>query len=368
MKIPFLDLREINSQIQDELRVAFNNFLSSGQYILGDELVQFEKAYATYCGASHAVGVGNGLDAISLALKVLGVRSGDEVLVPSNTFIATWLAVKECGATPIPVEPEFNSFNIDPARIENHITDKTRVIIPVHLFGRPANLDEIMRIAKKNKLDVLEDAAQCHGATYKGRPIGSHGNIAAWSFYPGKNLGALGDGGAITTSSPLFSESLRGLRNYGSHEKYIFSEIGVNSRLDPLQAFFLNIKLKYLSQHNEKRRLIAKKYIDQIYCPNLILPDADGISDQVWHLFVVRHPERDRLKDWLSRRGIQCGIHYPIPPHLQRAFEFLGYRRGSFPMAEQMASSMLSLPIGPHLQDVQVDFVIDSLNQFGRLG
>lgn len=367
MQVPFLDLREINSSLQTDFIKAFENFLLSGQYVLGDQLAQFEKNFSTYCGATNAIGVGNGLDAIVLGLKALDVGVGDEVIVPANTFIATWLAVSICGATPIPVEPEFVTFNIDVSKIEASISKKTKAIIPVHLFGRPADLDAIKLIAVKYGLAILEDGAQAHGAFYKGRPIGSHGNIVAWSFYPGKNLGALGDAGALTTSSIYHAEEIRALRNYGSHEKYVSDVLGFNSRLDPLQASLLILKLKKLNAWNDARKLIAKRYIDGISCKNLILPDSTDLINQAWHLFVIRHPKRDHLRTWLQERGVECGIHYPIPPHLQKAFKFLGYCQGSFPITELMASSMLSLPMGPHLNDEQINFVIDAVNDYGRL-
>lgn len=364
MKVPFLELTQIHYQIKDKLIESFLNVLDSGQYISGDKLYEFEKNYSNYCGANYAVGVGNGLDAITVGLKALGIYPGDEVIVPANTFIATWLGVNSCGAIPIPIEPEFSSFNIDPNKIEERITKKTKAIIPVHLFGKPANLTEITKIAKKYTLSILEDAAQAHGATYRGRPIGGHGNLVAWSFYPGKNLGAIGDAGAVTCNDSEIASLMRAYGNYGSSQKYISNELGINSRLDSLQASILSLKLNYLSMWNDRRRNIAKKYIEGISCPGLILPESANLQDQVWHLFVVRHPNRDRLRSWLLDREIECGIHYPIPPHLQGAFDFLGYRPGSFPITELMAETMLSLPMGPHLSDEQVDFVIASVNKF----
>jgi dTDP-4-amino-4,6-dideoxygalactose transaminase len=367
MKVPFLDLRSLHLDMEQELVAALKKTLRSGLYVLGDELEQFEKSYSKFCGAKYSIGVGNGLDALSICLKAMGVGIGDEVIVPSHTFIATWLAVTECGAIPIPVEPEQGTFNIDPEKIESSITSKTKAIVPVHLYGRPASLREIMGIAKAHNLKILEDGAQSHGALYEGVLIGGHGNPVAWSFYPGKNLGALGDGGAVTTNDRELADAILVSRNYGAKQKYVFEEIGVNSRLDTLQAAILHLKLRHLAGWNMQRREIAKRYWLEINCPDLILPNLDHVDDQVWHLFVVRHPRRDHLKDWLLKKGIECGIHYPIPPHLQHAYHYLGYKKGSFPIAEKMAETVLSLPIGPHLNDEQINFVISSINEYGRL-
>ena len=360
--VPFLDLKAPYLELQSEIEGAVKRVLLSGSYILGSELSAFESEYADYCQAGFAIGVGNGLDALHLALLAMGLKAGDEVIVPSNTYIATWLAVSSCGATPIPVEPLGQSYNIDPRKIEAAITPKTKVIIPVHLYGHPVDLDPILELAKCYDLQVLEDAAQAHGAKYKGRRIGSHGDAVAWSFYPGKNLGAAGDGGAVTTNRQDLADRLRALRNYGSHEKYINPVKGFNSRLDPLQASILRVKLKYLDAWNSLRSTIANRYQVELACSDFILPTTEKWADPVWHLFVIRHRQRDLLQKMLDAAGVGSLIHYPIPPHLQGAYQELGYSEGAFPISEAIHSEVISLPIWPHMDSASVSKVIEACN------
>lgn len=349
MNIPFLDLRAAYRELQPDIDAAVARSLASGYYIGGPEVDAFEAAFAIYCGATHAVGVANGLDALHLALRAMDVGPGDEVIVPSNTYIATWLAVSQCGATPVPVEPDARTYNIDPARIDAAITPRTKVILPVHLYGQPADLDPILAIASKHGLKVLEDGAQAHGARYKGQRLGAHGDVVAWSFYPGKNLGAMGDGGAITTNDAQLADRMRVLRNYGSREKYVNEVQGYNSRLDPLQAAILRVKLAHLDDWNTRRRAIAASYLQGLVGCGLTLPFVPDWAEPAWHLFVVLHPQRDALLKHLADAGIGALIHYPIPPHLQQAYSSAGYAPGQFPLAEQIASRCVSLPMGPHL-------------------
>jgi dTDP-4-amino-4,6-dideoxygalactose transaminase len=361
--VPFLDLKAIQLQQQDALREAFDRVLHSGWYILGNEVTQFEAEYARYCEAAHCVGVANGLDALTLALRAMDVGPGDEVIVPSNTYIATWLAVSHVGATPVPVEPDALSFNIDPTRIEAAITPRTRVILPVHLYGQAAELEPILAIAKKHGLRVLEDGAQAHGARYHGRRLGAHGDAVAWSFYPGKNLGAIGDGGAITTNDPALAERLRVLRNYGSRVKYHNEVIGYNSRLDELQAALLRAKLPQLDAANEHRAAIAQTYLRGLAGLGLSLPFVPQGHEPVWHLFVVRHPRRDELAQRLAALGVATMIHYPVAPHLQPAYASLGLKAGALPISEAMHAQVLSLPMGPTQTAEQTQQVIAALRQ-----
>jgi dTDP-4-amino-4,6-dideoxygalactose transaminase len=348
-EIPFLDVRATYLELKAEIDRAVLRVCESGWYILGPEVEAFEAEFAAYCDAKFAVGVANGLDALQLALRALGVAPGDEVIVPSNTYIATWLAVSQCGAMPVPVEPDERTYNINPVLIEAMITPRTRVIVPVHLYGQPANLDPILAIARKYGLRVLEDAAQAHGARYKDRRIGAHGDAVAWSFYPGKNLGALGDGGAVTTNDPQIADRIRVLRNYGSREKYVNETRGFNSRLDPLQAAILRVKLAHLEEWNARRSTVADYYWQELTSAEIILPSVPDWAEPVWHLFVIRNGKRDDLLRQLSERDVGALIHYPIPPHLQGAYRESGWREGAFPIAERMAREVLSLPIGPHL-------------------
>lgn len=362
MNIQFLDLKAPYQELQSEIDNAIQRVLSSGWYILGEEVESFEREFAAYCEADHCVGVANGLDALHLALLALGVGSGDEVIVPANTYIATWLAVSQCGATPVPVEPDSRTFNIDPARIEAAITARTKVILPVHLYGQPADLDPILAVAHKHGLKVLEDAAQAHGARYKGKRIGAHGDVVAWSFYPGKNLGAMGDGGAITTDDPALAERINVLRNYGSHTKYVNEVKGYNSRLDSLQAAILRVKLKHLDDWSGRRKAVAGRYQQSLVGGTLKLPSVPEWADPAWHLFVVQHPERDKLHKALANAGVGTLIHYPVPPHLQGAYAEMGLARGDLPISESQHDCVLSLPLGPHLSASEVNVVIERLN------
>jgi dTDP-4-amino-4,6-dideoxygalactose transaminase len=358
--IPFLDLRAAYLELKTEIDEAVARVLNSGYYILGPEVEAFEAEFAAYSQAQHAIGVANGLDALHLALLAMGVGTGDEVIVPSNTYIATWLAVSQCGATPVSVEPLESTYNIDPARIEAAITPSTRVILPVHLYGQPADLDPILALARKHGLRVLEDAAQAHGARYKGQRIGAHGDAVAWSFYPGKNLGAMGDGGAVTTNDPQLAERIRLLRNYGSRVKYVNEVQGYNSRLDPLQAAILRVKLAKLDEWNARRGAIAQRYQQGLLDSSLTLPYVPLWAEPVWHLYVVQHPQRDTLQVNLNNAAVGTLIHYPIPPHLQQAYAHANWAKGAFPLAERMANEMLSLPISPALAETDVSAVVQA--------
>jgi dTDP-4-amino-4,6-dideoxygalactose transaminase len=361
--IQFLDLKSPYLELKNEIDEAISRVLNSGWYIGGVEVESFEADFARYCEARYAVGVANGLDALHLALLAMGVVPGDEVIVPSNTYIATWLAVSQCGALPVPVEPDQGTCNIDPALIEAAITPKTKVILPVHLYGQPADLDPILAIAKKYRLYVLEDGAQAHGAKYKSRRIGAHGDAVAWSFYPGKNLGAMGDGGAVTTNNAEIAKKISILRNYGSCEKYVNDVQGFNSRLDPVQAAILGVKLKHLDGWNKRRENIAHQYLREIKNPKLILPIVPEWADPVWHLFVVRHQQRDFFQADLQKSGINTLIHYPIPPHLQKAYASKGFAKGRFPISEKIASCCLSFPMGPHMDKFSVSKMISASNK-----
>lgn len=364
--IPFLDLHATYSELKQEIDDAIQRSLSSGYYIGGPEVEAFEAEFAQYCEAAHCATVGNGLDALTLALRALDIGPGDEVIVPSNTFIATWLAVSQCGAVPIAVEPIEDTCNIDPMQIETAITPRTRAIIPVHLYGQPADLTPILDIARRHGLRVIEDAAQAHGAKYHGRRIGAHGDIVTWSFYPGKNLGAFGDGGAITTNDAQLHNRIMLLRNYGSKVKYVHEVQGVNSRLDPLQAAVLRVKLRYLDVWHERRQAIAQRYLSGLQASKrLMLPQAPTWATCAWHLFVVRTPDRDVLQQQLQDAGIQTLIHYPAPPHRQQAYAGLYPSSGQdpFPVATQIGKQVLSLPIGPHLGTAAAEQVIETVNQ-----
>jgi dTDP-4-amino-4,6-dideoxygalactose transaminase len=361
MTVPFLDLQASYREVQEEIEAAVLGSLRSGRYIGGPEVEMFEREFSDFVEAGHCVAVANGLAALHLAMKALGIGRGDEVIVPSNTFIATWLAVSEVGAVPVPVEPYDDSFNIDTSRIEAAIGPRTKAIIPVHLYGQPADLDAILALARRHKLFVVEDAAQAQGALYKGKPIGAHGDIVAWSFYPGKNLGAAGDAGAITTNNAELAERVALLRNYGSRERYVNEVQGYNSRLDPVQAAILRVKLKHLRGWNERRAKIAARYTSEIASNAIVLPHVPVWAEPSWHLYCIRHPQRDRLREKLAVAGVETLVHYPIPPHLQNAYVELGYRKGAFPIAEEMADTLISLPIGPAMREEQVDHVIATL-------
>jgi len=361
MPIKFLDLKTTHNAIQEEIQGAIFSTLNSGVYIGGDSVDEFEASYANYLNCKYCVGVGNGFDAIKLSLMALNIKEGDEVIVPSHTFIATWLAVSSLGAVPVAVEPDIDSYSIDVSKIEGVISEKTKAIIPVHLYGQPADMDKIIKIAKNHDLYIVEDAAQAHGATYKDKKIGSHGDLVAWSFYPGKNLGAIGDAGAITTNNKDLAEKVRILGNYGSKKKYINEEIGLNSRLDSIQAAILNIKLKYLDSWNQQRKAIASSYLSEIHNDQLNLPSKISLTDSVWHIFPVRTANRDKIKKKLDNEGIETLIHYPIPPHKQKIYlnEFSNF---NLKISENISNQLISLPIGPHMTIQDVEIVIKKIN------
>lgn len=355
--VPFLDLRAAYLELKFEIDAAFARVLDSGWYVLGPEVEAFEAEWAKYCRAAHAVGVGNGLDALTLALHALEIGPGDEVIVPSNTYIATWLAVSAVGAKPVPVEPDLATYNIDPALIAAAITPRTKAILPVHLYGQPADLEPILAIALQYSLAVIEDAAQAHGARYKGRPIGSHGDVVCWSFYPGKNLGAMGDAGAVTTNRADLADRIRLLRNYGSQVKYVNEVKGFNSRLDPVQAAVLRIKLRVLDDWNARRTMLADRYLQSLSSGDIVLPYVPSWAQPSWHLFVVRHPERTALIQRLTEGGVATLIHYPVPPHLQRAYSDSIFSESAFQATEKMAGEIFSLPMGPHMPEENVDTI-----------
>ena len=364
MKIPFLNLASPYEELKAELDEAYARVMHSAWYILGKEVGAFEEEYAAYCGTKYCAGVGNCLDALHLILRALDIGSGHEVIVPSNTYIATWLAVSYAGAMPMPVEPDPNTFNLDPDRIESVITVRTRAIMPVHLYGQPADMDPIMNVAENYGLKVIEDVAQAQGACYKGRRTGSLGHAAAHSFYPGKNLGAFGDGGAVTTNDAELADRIRALRNYGSRKKYYNDYKGFNSRLDELQAAFLRVKLRKLDEWNERRRILAHFYLDELRdITDLVLPSVPDWAAPVWHLFVVRHPHRDELIDSLDAAGIGTLIHYPEPPHLSEAYADADITPFSLSIAEKLAATVLSLPIGPHMAKDEAQQVTKALRE-----
>ncbi len=364
MSIPFLDLKAPHEELRTQMIEAFERVLNSGWYILGNEVAQFEQEFAEYCESNHCIGVGNGLDALHLILRAYEIGEGDEVIVPSNTYIATWLAASHAGAKPVPVEPDERTYNIDPFLIEAAITKRTKAIIVVHLYGQPADMDAINAIAKNYNLKVIEDAAQAHGAKYKGRRVGSLGDAAGFSFYPGKNLGAIGDGGAVTTNDFELAEKIRSLGNYGSRVKYHNEVQGFNSRLDELQAALLRIKLRSLDKWNALRKELASNYLHQLAESDLLLPYIPVWADPVWHLFVIRHEKRDELQKFLTKFDISSMIHYPIPPHLQPAYKNLKYSSGTLHIAERLANTILSIPFGPHLSSMDAMEVIKQLNSY----
>jgi dTDP-4-amino-4,6-dideoxygalactose transaminase len=365
MTIPFLDLKAAYLELQIELDAAYKRVMESGWFILGQEVEVFEREFAAYCGTQHCISVGNGLEALHLILRALEVGPGDEVIVPANTFIATWLAVTYAGASPVPVEPYEKTYNIDPNRIEEAITPRTRVILPVHLYGQPADMEPIKAIANRYGLKVIEDAAQAHGARYKGNRAGGLGDAAGFSFYPGKNLGAFGDGGAVTTDDDLLAARIRSLRNYGSHSKYYNELKGFNSRLDELQAAFLRVKLQKLDEWNERRKVIAGLYRKGLAnVPGLTLPCVPGWADPVWHLFVVRLPDRSRLQQHLLKHGVQTLIHYPVPPHKQDAYKEMNHL--VLPLSEKIHKEVVSLPMGPSMRIDEIDRVISVIKNINN--
>ncbi len=392
MNIPFNDFSSPYEELKAELDEAYGRFMRSGWYILGKEVESFEQEYAAYCGTKFCVGVGNCLDAMHLVLRAWNIGTGDEVIVPSNTYIATWLAISHAGATPVPVEPDPRTYNLDPNRIEAAITSRTKAIMPVHLYGQPADMDPIMALAKKHELKVLEDAAQAQGALYKGRRAGALGHAAGHSFYPTKNLGAFGDAGAVTTDDAQLADRVRTLRNYGSRKRYHNEVIGCNSRLDELQAAFLRVKLRHLDEWNQRRSKIAAVYLDGLKdesgkqkaemgiqddghqtsdlrppASSLVLPYVPDWATPVWHLFVIRHPQRDALQKKLTEAGIGTLIHYPVPPHRSGAYSGLRPLTSDhwqLPIAEELASTVLSLPIGPRLTEAQAAVVVTAVRSF----
>jgi dTDP-4-amino-4,6-dideoxygalactose transaminase len=365
MKIPFLSFEEVNKKIKPEILKSFETFFDNNWYVLGEQVVQFEKEYATFTQSIYAVGLSNGLDALHIALKALGIGKGDEVIIPSNTYIATALAVSYVGAKPVFVEPNMETYNIDPAKIESTITSKTKAIMPVHLYGQACEMETIMEIAKKHQLFVIEDNAQAQGASYKNKMTGTWGEINGTSFYPGKNLGALGDAGAVTTNDNLLAEKAKVLRNYGSEKKYHNEIIGYNMRLDECQAGFLSVKLNYLLEWTKKRQEIAFWYNSALKgLGDLILPQTASHASHVYHLYVIRTKKRDALQKYLQQKEIGTLIHYPIPPHLQKAYEYLGYKKGDLPIAEELADTCLSLPIWPGITKQQVEFIAHNIREF----
>lgn len=363
--VPYLNLKKAYFNIRPDLEKAFFSVISSGDTILGKQVKKFEKEYAKFSSTKYAIGVGNGLDAITISLRVLGIKEGDEIIVPSNTYIATLVAISRLGAIPVLVEPKIDTYNINPKNIEKAITKKTKAIIPVHLFGQACEMDAILNIAKRHKLYVVEDNAQSHGAAYGKKVTGSFGDINATSFYPGKNLGAIGDAGAITTNNKKYSDKVALFRNYGERKKYMNDLIGYNSRLDELQAAFLSVRLKNINKYNLAKQKIANYYLNNLRgIGDLILPVTEKKATHVYHVFCIRTKRRDELKKYLQKKGVITLIHYPIPPHMQKAYKFLGFRKGSFKIAEQLAKTSLSLPIYPEMSKDQIDYVIKQVRYF----
>jgi len=363
--IPFYSLSATNKQISREIFAAFTSVYHSNNYILGENLKSFEANFAKFCAAKYCVGVGNGLDALFLSLTALDIGKGDEVIVPANTFIATVLAVSYVGATPVFVEPKIDTYNIDPKGIESAITSKTKAIIAVHLYGQSCEMDKILKVAGKRKIPVIEDNAQAQGAKSNDNPTGSFGLLNCTSFYPAKNIGALGDGGAVTTNDKKLREKLHTLRNYGSIVRYYNDVIGYNSRLDEIQAAFLNVKLRYLDKWNKERQNIAKTYTKHLNDLNdVILPVTAANCTSVYHQFVIRTKKRNELQEYLKKKEIGTLIHYPVPPHLQKAYRNLGYKKGSFPIAEEIAETCLSLPMYPGLSNKNIEHISASIKKF----
>lgn len=364
MTVPFLDLKAANESVRTEIDAAIARVLESGWLIGGPEVERFEGMFAAYCQTEHCIGVGNGLDALHLLLRAAGIGPEDEVIVASNTFIATWLAVDMVGATPVPVEPDPATHNLGPALIEQAITPRTRAVLVTHLYGQPADLDPLLDLCRQRGLKLFEDAAQAHGARYKGQRLGGHGDGVAWSFYPSKNLGALGDGGAVTCNDAQLASRVRALGNYGSERRYVNIERGVNSRLDPIHAAAMAVKLPLLDSWNDHRRSIAALYLDGLAGTAVTLPSVPNWAEPVWHLFVIRTPDREGLQAHLTARGIQTLIHYPIPPHRQQAYADSLAANAQLPIAEQLASEVLSLPIGPQMPPEQARQVIAAIRDW----
>ena len=359
--VKFLDLKKVNVVIRDQLDDAYHRVIDSGQFVMGSELEAFEEEFARFCEVDNCVGVGNGLDALHLLLKAYNISEGDEVIVPANTFVATWLAVTAAGAIPIPIEPSRETYNLDVNLLSNCLTPKTKAIIAVHLYGQPADMDVINSFAEKNGLIVLEDNAQAQGARYKGRRTGSLGHAAATSFYPGKNLGAFGDGGAIVTNDNTISNRVRKLRNYGSSVKYQHDALGTNSRLDELQAAFLRVKLANLEEWSAHRKMVAEKYSAGIKAKDVILPKVPAYAESVWHLYVIRHPDREQFRQKLHTLGVETLIHYPTPVHLLECYS--NYNHLSFPVSEILAKEFISLPISPAITGEELKLVINAISE-----
>lgn len=362
MKIPFASFDVMHKEIESEILEKFKEVYKKNWYIKGTEVFEFEKEFAKYCGRSYCVGTGNGLDAIYLSLRALGIGAGDEVLVPSNTYIATALAVTYTGAKPILVEPDLNTYNMSLNGLEEAINEKTKAIIPVHLYGQAAEMDVVLKVAEKYGLCVVEDCAQAHGATYKGKKVGTFGNIGCFSFYPGKNLGALGDAGAVVTNDKNLVEKVRMLGNYGSIEKYKHKYLGNNSRLDELQAAFLRIKLKHLDSYNIARRRVAQRYLKEICNPQIILPIVGENRTHVWHIFAIRCEQRDRFKEYLKQEGIMTVCHYPIPIYQQEAYQNI--ITGEYPISQLISKQEISLPMYYGMTDEEINYVIKKVNDF----
>jgi dTDP-4-amino-4,6-dideoxygalactose transaminase len=365
--IEFLDLKEINKNYENLFKNELSKVLTKGWFILGENVSEFEKEYAAFSNSKFCIGVANGLDALIISLKALGIGPGDEVIVPSNTYIASWLAVTHVGATPIPVEPNIKTYNIDPTLIEDRITPSTKAIMAVNLYGQACELDKIKEICIKHSIFLVEDNAQAQGATCNNIATGSFGHMSGTSFYPGKNLGAIGDAGAITTNNDLSMNLANVYRNYGSRVKYYNECIGYNSRLDELQAAFLRVKLKDLSSQNDYRISLAKLYNELLRNnENIILPILANGCTSIYHIFIIRTTKREQLQKYLQEHNIQTMIHYPLPPHLQEAYKGLNFKKGDFPIAEEIAETCLSLPIGPHLTYDDIEFVANNINSFFR--
>lgn len=364
--VRFLDVGACYRELKAEYDAAWRRVMESGWFILGEEVEAFETEFAAACGASHCIGTGNGLESLFLILRAYGIGAGDEVIVPAHTFIATWLAVSHTGARPVGVEPREDGFQIDPARVGAAITSRTRAILAVHLYGEPSDMDALRGIATRGNLRLIEDAAQAHGAKWRGKPAGGLGDAAGFSFYPAKNLGAFGDGGAVVTNDPQLAESIRRLRNYGAMGKYDHNVCGYNSRLDSLQAALLRVRLQHLETWNERRNALARKYLTGLAGTRCVLPVVSEWAEPCWHLFVIRHPDRERLRLFLEDHGIETSIHYPVPPHLSGAYAGLGYSRGDFPLAERLAETVLSLPMGPHVDEASAERVIEAVRALER--
>jgi dTDP-4-amino-4,6-dideoxygalactose transaminase len=362
--VPFLDVGASYRELRDEIDAAVARVLSGGWYILGHEVEAFEREFAAYVGTAHCVAVGNGLEALHLTLRAMGIGRGDEVIVPANTYIATWLAVSHAGARVVPVEPDPRTYNLDPAATARAVTRRTKAILPVHLYGQPADMDPVMDVAARYGLWVLEDAAQAHGARYRGRRAGALGHAAAWSFYPTKNLGAFGDAGAVTTDDPALARRVRMLRSYGTTRKYVADVRGYNSRLDELQAAVLRVKLRRLDAWNARRAQIAAIYRARLAGSDVVLPFVPDWAQPCWHLFVIRTSRRDALRAHLTACGVETLVHYPVPPHLQGAYRRMRLPAGGLPVSEQLHREVVSLPMGPHLSDAQVQQVVDAVRAF----